>query len=310
MAYMALQRSGVSDELARVVTFANGKGGVGKTTCAVNMAGLAAAAGWHTLLIDLDPQGNVGHDLGYTWANTGDRGQHLVDALVTGQALRPVLADVRPSLDVISGGEALDDLEDVVSGRARRNQTTHGLLAEALTGLAAGYDLIVIDTPPTRPSLLQLALAATRWIIVPTRADRSSIEGLRTLAAQIVRARSINPMIGVLGAVLFDSGTSATVVRRNAITDIEQALDGAAKMFESVVRHSESAAVDAREQGILAHELAEKADAAEPYWKALREGRTPTRIPGSAPALAEDYVLLAQEVLTRIAAHEEREATA
>ena len=61
---------------------------------------------------------------------------------------------------------------------------------------------------------------------------------------------------------------------------------------------------------ILAHELAEKADAAEPYWKALREGRTPTRIPGSAPALAEDYVLFTQEVLTRIAAHEEHEATA
>lgn len=307
---VAPQQVAFSDELSRVLTFANGKGGVGKTTCAVNVAGLAAAAGWRTLLIDLDPQGNVGHDLGYTWANAGDRGQHLVDALVTGQALQPVLTDVRPNLDVISGGEALDDLEDVMSGRARRNQATHALLAEALSGLATNYDLIVIDTPPTRPSLLHLALSATRWIIVPTRADRSSIEGLRTLAAQIVRARTINPLIGVLGAVLFDSGTSATVVRRNAITDIENALDGAAPIFDSVVRHSESAAVDSREQGILAHELAEKADAAEPYWKALREGRTPTRVPGSAPALAEDYVLLTQEVLTRIAAHEEQEATA
>ena len=304
------QRVVPSTELSRVVTFANGKGGVGKTTCAVNTAGLAAAAGWRTLLIDLDPQGNVGHDLGYTWAKAGDRGQHLVDALVTGQPLRPVLTDVRAGLDVISGGEVLDDLEDIVSGRARRNQTTHGLLSAALIEIAGTYDLIIIDTPPTRPTLLQLALAATRWIIVPTRADRSSIEGLRTLAAQIVKARTINPAIGVLGAVLFDSGTSATVVRRNAITDIEQALDGAATMFESVIRHSESAAVDAREQGILAHELAEKADTAEPYWKALREGRTPTRVPGSAPALAEDYVLFTQEVLTRIAANEEQEATA
>lgn len=304
------QKTAAPDELSRVVTFANGKGGVGKTTCAVNTAGLAAAAGWHTLLIDLDPQGNVGHDLGYTWAHAGDRGQHLVDALVTGQPLRPVLTDVRPHLDVISGGEALDDLEDIVSGRARRNQTTHTLLGAALTEMTGTYDLIVIDTPPTRPTLLQLALAATRWIIVPTRADRSSIEGLRTLAAQIVKARTTNPAIGVLGAVLFDSGTAATVVRRNAITDIEQALDGAATMFESVIRHSESAAVDAREQGILAHELAEKVDAAEPYWKALREGRVPTRVPGSAPALAEDYVLFTQEVLTRIATNEEQEATA
>lgn len=170
-------------------TFANGKGGVGKTTCAVNVAGRTAAAGWRTLLIGLDPQGNVGHDLGYAWANSGDHGQHLVDALVTGQALYPVLLDVRPNLDVISGGDALDDLEDVMSGRARRNQTTHAFLAGALTGLANDYTHIVIDTPPTRPSLLHLALSATRWIVVPTRADRSSIEGLRTLAAQIISVR-------------------------------------------------------------------------------------------------------------------------
>lgn len=294
----------------RVLTFANGKGGVGKTTCSTNVAGLAAAAGWHTLMIDLDPQGNAGHDLGYAWAGLGDQGRHLVNTLLADQQLAPVLTDVRPGLDVISGGEALDDLEDMVSGRIRRNQDFRGLLRNALAPLAQSYDLVVIDTPPTRPSLLQLALAATRWIIVPTRTDRSSIEGLRTLAAQIVHARSTNPDLEVLGAVLFGSGSSATVVRRNARADIETALDGTAELFEPAIRHSESAAVEAREQGILAHELAEKADTAEPYWKALQEGRTPTRIPGTAGALAEDYVGLCQQILTRIGAGEQQEVTA
>lgn len=297
-------------DLARVVTFANGKGGAGKTSTAVNCAGLAAAAGWKTLLIDLDPQGNVGHDLGYYWDGRTDHGQHMVDAIVGGRALQPVIPDARKNLDVISGGEALDDLESVITGRAQRSKQFQGLLADALTPIADTYDLIIIDTPPTRPNLLQLALAATRWIVVPTRADRASIEGLRLLANQIVTARTNNPRVEILGSVLFDVSTVATAVRRNAVEDINTALDGAAPVFEAVIRHGESSAVEAREKGLLIHELAERVDSAEPYWKALKEGRKPTRLPGSAPALAEDYVLLCQEILTRIDTLENSEATA
>lgn len=298
-----------TSDLSRVVTFANGKGGAGKTSTAVNVAGLSALAGWRTLLIDLDPQGNVGHDLGYTWAGASDQGQHLIDVVVTGQPLKPVLEAVRPQLDVICGGERLDDLESVLMGRVGRRHDTHTLLAEPLSHIADNYDLVVIDTPPTRPLLLQLALAATRWIVVPTRPDRSSIEGLRTLAHQIVLARETNRALQILGAILFDTATAATVVRRNAAEDIRTALDGAAPLFDAVIRHSESTAVEAREKGALVHELAEQVATAEPYWKALQEGRTPTRVPGSAPALAEDYVLLCQEILTRIDRYETQEAT-
>lgn len=290
----------VADALTRVVTFANGKGGAGKTSTAVNVAGLAAAGGWRTLLIDLDPQGNAGHDLGYYWDGRGDSGQLLCNALGTGSALTPVVADIRPGLDVISGGDALDDLESIITGRAQRSRPFRSMLAEALAPIAPDYDLIVLDTPPTRPNLLQLALCATRWIVVPTRADRASIEGLRVLAHQIETARDVNPAVELLGAVLFDVSTSAKVVRRNASADIESALNGAAPLLESIIRHGESSAVNARERGVLVHELAEKAESAEPFWKALREGRKPDRIPGSASALAEDYLMLCQEVLERI----------
>lgn len=296
------------DDLARVITFANGKGGAGKTSTAVNVAGLSAAAGWRTLLIDLDPQGNVGHDLGYTWEGRSDHGQHLVDALVGANAISPPLVEVRSNLDVVPGGEVLDDLEDLIAGRARRNKGYQRLLADALKPIANDYDLILIDTPPTRPMLLQLALAATRWIVVPTRADRSSIEGLRTLANQIGDVREVNPHLEILGAVLFDTGIAATVIRRNAAEDIETVLDGAAPLFSAVIRHSQSAAVEAREKGMLIYELAEQVDTAEPYWKALQEGRRPVRLPGTAPALADDYVLLCQEILTSIAAHEKEGA--
>lgn len=296
--------------ISRVVTFANGKGGVGKTTCAVNVAGLSAAAGWRVLLIDLDPQGNAGHDLGYSWPDANgdvgsDGGEHLVNALTTAAQLKPVLRDVRPNLDVISGGERLDDLEDVLAGRARRGGDARRMLADALRPIADDYDLIIIDTPPTRPVLLQLALAATQWMVVPTKSDRGSIEGLRTLAAQVVRARETNPVIGVLGAVLFDTGTAATRIRSDAAEDITAVLGGAAEVFKSVIRHSESVAVDAREKGHLVHEIAERVQDAEPYWVALKEGRRPNRVPGSAPALADDFVLLTQEILKRIADNEE-----
>lgn len=288
-------------ELQRVVAFANGKGGAGKTSTSVNCAGLAAAAGWRTLLIDLDPQGNAGEDLGYNQNGLSDNGQHLLDAIGTGQRLQPVIRDVRPNLDIIPGGDALDDLESILVGRAQRSKRVHSMLAEALAPIAGEYDLIVLDTPPTRPSLLQVALGATRWIVVPTKPDRASILGLGALATQLNHVREYHPEIDVLGAVLFDVSTSAKAIRRNAVADIESALGGAAPLFDSVIRHTESCAVQSREEGKLIHELAEQVQDAEPYWKALKEGRKPTRVPGSAPALAEDYVLLCQEILQQIA---------
>ncbi|GAB2864642.1 ParA family protein [Nocardioides pacificus] len=302
----------MSSNLSRVVTFANGKGGAGKTTCSVNVAGLSAAAGWRTLLIDLDPQANAGHDLGYNWPDESghvgtDHGAHLVNALTNGQQLAPVLAAVRENLDVICGGARLDDLEDIIAGRSRRTEDTRQLLADALTPIAADYDLIVIDTPPTRPVLLQLALAASRWVVVPTKSDRGSIEGLRALADQIVRVRATNPEIAILGAVLFDTGTSATRIRSNAADDIRSVLGGAGELFESVIRHAEGVAVEARERGRLVHEIAAAVSDAEPWWVALKEGRRPERLPGSAPALADDFVMLTQEILQRIAQHEEQE---
>lgn len=234
-----------------------------------------------------------------------DDGEHLVQALTGGSTLRPILPAVRPNLDVISGASRFDDLEDVLAGRARRGGDARPLLADGLAPLVDDYDLIIINTPPTRPVLLQLALAATKWVVVPTKSDRGSIEGLHSLADQIVRARTTNPEIAILGAVLFDTGTTATRIRADAADDISAILGGAAKIFSAVIRHSESVAVEAREKGHLAHDIAERIQDAEPYWVSLKEGRKPNRIPGSAPALADDFVLLTQEVLQRIAHHEE-----
>lgn len=298
------------DALTRVVTVANGKGGVGKTSTACNVAGLAAGAGWRVLLVDFDPQGNAGHLLGYRWKGQSDGGAHLVDVLMNGRELKPLLTDIRSGLDVVPGGDALDTLEDLMAGRIKRGQDVHDLFAAALAPVAGDYDLIIIDTPPTRPLLLRLALGATRWIIVPTRPGRTSVEGLRALAGEVATVRRTNPHLELLGAVLYDVETSATVIRRNAIEDITNVLGGAAPVFDQVIRHALAPVCESEEQGMLIHEIAERVDNAEPYWKALKEGRKPERVPGTAPALAEDFVLLTQEILTSIDRHEKLEVSA
>lgn len=290
--------------LDRLVTVANGKGGVGKTSVATNLAGLAAAAGWPTLFIDLDAQGDGGDDLGYNWRNQSDEGRELVEAILGARSLTPVLRQVRPNLDVIPGGEALEDLDAAMAGRYQRSRPIQHLLAEALDSIANDYALIVVDTPPKTPTLLQLALGAARWIVIPTRSDRSSIKGLQRLSIQIGDASQHNPDLRILGAALFASSSSAKLVRRDAQQDISDVLGAHAPLFEAVVRYAEKPAVKAREDGLLVHELAEQVEGAEPFWKALRDGRPPEWQAASAPSLAADYAVLCHEILTRIAAAE------
>ena len=286
--------------LGRVVAVANGKGGVGKTAVATTLAGMAAEAGYRVLLIDLDPQGNAGEDLGYTGRGTGDDGGGLVAALATGSPLAPTLTQVRERLDVVCGGERLDDLSGLLLARHRRGHELADVLAGPLGELLAGadYDLVVLDCPPGESTLQLLALGAARWLIIPTRGDAASLKGMSRIAQRLVQARLANPDLELLGVVLFDIASTATRLRREISDQITTALGGVAPLFEATIRHS-VAATDARGRGLLIHEHA-AALSGEPFWAALRSGRRPAN-PGSAPALAGDYVALAHEILTRIA---------
>lgn len=291
--------------LSRVIVVANGKGGVGKTGVATNFAGLAALAGWRTLFIELDPQGDAGRVFGYYWQEQSDEGQSLLNtAMNVGAPLVPSLLSVRPNLDVVSGGARLDDLEAIVQSRAQRGKHDVTLLAQALLPIAGHYDLIVIDTPPTRPLLLQLALTAARWVLVPTKPGRNSIMGLATLARELEHVTETNPDLEILGAILFDVESQAKVIRSQALEDINQVLDGAAPVFDNVIRHATKAAIASEERGKLVHELAQEVESAPPFYEALRAGKPPQQQPGSAPALAQDYLLLTEEILLAIANRE------
>jgi chromosome partitioning protein len=278
--------------LGLVVCIANGKGGVVKTSLTANFAGLAAAAKYRTLVVDLDPQGDLSDDLGYFDSRDDDHGQGLATAMVTGHTLTPTLRDVRPGLDVVCGGEHLADV------------------AGALVARAVHYDLVVIDTPPVDTTLQVMALSASRWLLIPTKADASSIRGIQRIAERVAEVRESGHELDILGVVLASVPTAARRVRADAIADISAVLGDSASLLSAVIRSSDAVARECRAKGILAHELAEQLEGAEPFWRALRDGGTPQRVPGSAPALADDYIRVTEQVLLRLDDMEAREGAA
>lgn len=283
--------------LRRTVAVANGKGGVGKTSTTAHIGGLAAAAGYRVLAVDLDPQGNLGEDLGYTGAELSDDGQGLLHAVLTGQPPM-VLRDVRPNLDVIPGGLHLYDLAGALEARQRRSaEEAATALARVLAPMAGEYALVLVDCPPGSEILQRLALAAAAHLLIPTKTDQSSRRGLREMARRFVQAREINPDLQLLGVVLFGVTTGAKRIRAKAREMIEMELGGSAPVFPTAIRHVEAAAVDGRERGQLAHELERDVLAG---LQRQHDDQRPQRLAASAGSLAADYQALTQEVLRRL----------
>lgn len=292
----------------RVIAVASDKGGVYKTSTVANVAGLLAAADYRCLVIDFDPQGNLGEDLGCT--TRGDDGESLYRALVEGSALEP-LKDVRPGLDVLTGGEYVYAAQEALDHLARTDyEASRSRLARALEPLAPTYDVVLIDTPPKIRSLQETALVASRWLLVPSKSDASSHKGVTLASARFEAAREINPSLGLLGVLLVGSSDRATRIKAEARQRLADSLGGDQPLLNATVRHVEGAAVDARNRGLLAHELeviAAQEAQDRPWYKALREPSTndkQRRLADSAGSLAGDYQGVAEELIDRLAQNE------
>lgn len=298
--------------LSRVIAVMNGKGGVGKTSLTANVAGLYAAAGYRVLVLDCDPQGNLGVDLGYLGDGRSDDGAELVRAITHGAAPQP-LQEVRQNLDVLPGGDQLNELSAELVRRGRSDATTSApALAASLAQIAEDYDLIFIDSPPGGDVLQRLILTAARWIVVPTRTDDASRIGLRDVARRYLEARETNPHLNLLGVVLFGVNISATRITGQARQALARDLGDVAPVLSSTIRYVEAAATDARNRGQLVHEL-EKTVAAQPRWFELRRNpdtKKTTVLAASASSLAGDYAALAKELLQLVIDAEEAEASA
>jgi cellulose biosynthesis protein BcsQ len=294
--------------LSRTVAVVNGKGGVGKTSITANLAGLFAAAGYQVLVVDMDPQGNLGNDLGFLGAGLSDEGASLQAAAVNGTAPKPVRS-VRERLDVVAGGEHLHDLSAVLQSRRLSGRGGVESLAASIGALAGQYDLTLIDCPPGSDVLQAGALEAARWVLVPTKTDDASRAGLREVARRFTAARVNNPELALLGVVLFGVNQTARRIIRQAREALEADLGSSSSdVFTTTIRHVEAAAFDARSRGQLAHELERDVLAGPTWWERRRNHDDSEPLASSASSLAGDYERLAAEVLERVVNAEQSNA--
>ena len=189
------------------VAIANQKGGVGKTTTAINIATAMAATGWRTLLMDLDPQGNASTGIG---VGTNDREYSSYDLIVDERPLADCIMQTRiPGLDLIPATVDLSGAEvELVAVEDRTDR-----LRSALAG-HAGHDICFIDCPPSLGLLTLNAMTASDTMLVPLQCEFFALEGLSQLLQTVERVQQrFNPDLGIIGVALtmFD--------RRNRLTD-------------------------------------------------------------------------------------------
>ena len=200
--------------MSRIISVANQKGGVGKTTTAINLAACLALSGQKVLIIDIDPQGNASSGLG---VNLRENQKGIYELLAGNASLDQVIYPTEiDTLKIIPSNVDLAGAEIELVGRDHREK----ILSMALNGVNAEYEFIVIDCPPSLGLLTLNALTVSQSVLIPMQCEYYALQGLSHLLKTLQRIKqSINPNLKVEGILLtmYDNRTLLTSQVENQV---------------------------------------------------------------------------------------------
>ncbi|AKV56172.1 ParA family protein [Bifidobacterium actinocoloniiforme] len=205
----------------RLIAVANQKGGVGKTTTAVNLAAALAENGAQVLVIDMDPQGNASTALGAQRTHDMATTYDVIEGRIgIGQAKRP--STVFPTLDLVPASIDLSGTELEVANLPERNLLLNRALSQFLAESQVHYDYVIVDCPPSLGLLVLNAMCAVTEVLIPVQAEYYALEGLQQLLHTIELVQENYNRSLIVSTMLITMYDRRTLLSREVYDEVKE----------------------------------------------------------------------------------------